>query len=257
MKKTLAVLAVVALICSLAIGNTLAYLKDTDTHKNTFTVGNVLVELSEAKTVYNPDTGNIEAPDLTDRIIATNGTVANGKIYPAMTIAKDPTIKNVGTENAYLAAKIFISSDNTQSMGATNILGLGWKNLLDSNKALKGGLMSAGAVEINGTKDDINVYGIDGVYNVWQRIENIEGKDYYVFYIFLEGKKAPNFEQVLFNQIFINKDFGNEELACLSNLTIEIQAFAVQTNGFDHCLEAMTTAFPEHFTGLADLYIPE
>ena len=167
MKKTLAVLAVVVLICSLAIGNTLAYLQDSKVHKNTFTVGNVLVELTEAKTQYDPATGNIVAPDLDDRITANNTLVDNGKIFPAMTIAKDPTIKNIGTEKAYLAAKIFISSDDTQSMGDVNVLGLGWKNLLDSNKALKGGLMSAGAVEVNGTKDDINVYGIDGVYNVW------------------------------------------------------------------------------------------
>ena len=257
MKKTLALLAVVALLCSLAIGNTLAYLKDNDAHKNTFTVGNVLVELTEAKTQHNPATGNIEVIPGADRIVANNTLVENGKIYPAMTIAKDPTIKNVGTEDAYLAAKIFVSSDYTQSMGATNILGMGWKNLLASQKAMRGGLLELQPVEENGVKDDIRVYGIDGVYNIWQRIENIDGKDYSVFYIFLEGKKAPDFEQVLFNEIFINKDFGNDEMKCLSNLTIEVQAFAVQTNGFANCLAAMTTAFPEHFVGLADLYIPE
>ena len=55
----------------------------------------------------------------------------------------------------------------------------------------------------------------------------------------------------------INKDFGNDEMKCLSKLTIEVQAFAVQTNGFANCLEAMTTAFETQFAGLADLYIPE
>lgn len=256
MKKTLALLAVVALLCSLAIGNTLAYLKDSTAQKNTFAVGNVKIQLTEAVVKHDKTSGNIIA-DGTNRTDANQDFSKISNLYPAQTIVKDPTIKNIGSEKAYMAAKIFISSDNTQSMGNVNVLGLGWKNLLDTNKALKGGLMSAGTVEENGIKDDIYVYGIDGVYNIWQRIENIGGKDYYVFYLFLEGEKAPGFEQALFEQIFINKDFGNDEMKCLSNLTIEVQAFAVQTNGFANCLAAMTTAFPEHFTGLADLYIPE
>ena len=47
MKKTLAILLVVALIATVAIGGTLAYLTDQDAEVNVFTVGNVEIEVEE------------------------------------------------------------------------------------------------------------------------------------------------------------------------------------------------------------------
>lgn len=53
-KKIAIVLASTALIASLVIGGTLAYLTDTDTKTNTFTMGDVDIRLDE---VWNPQDG--------------------------------------------------------------------------------------------------------------------------------------------------------------------------------------------------------
>lgn len=251
MKKTLAVLAVVALICSLAIGNTLAYLQDSKVQKNTFEVGNVHIQLTEAKVAHNPANGDIEAVSPAERLDSVaNAEIGYGKLFPAQTVHKDPTIKNIGSEKAYMAAKIIVSTDDTMKL--VDLLGTGYENLLGIELIMKGGLMNE-AITMTGSLGTLPIYGNDN-FHIFQRIETIGGKPAYVFYIFLEGAKATDYEQMLFEKIVIPETWGNEDMAKLKGLTIEVQAFAVQTNGFANCLTAMTTAFADKFVGLAGMY---
>ncbi len=81
-KKTL--LLAIVLIGILVVGSTLAFLTDTQTTTNTFTIGNVAIELTEPS--WNAD----NAKDL----------------MPKATIAKDPTIKNTGSNAAYVFLKV-------------------------------------------------------------------------------------------------------------------------------------------------------
>ncbi len=74
------------LVAAIVITGALAYLTATDSKTNTFTVGNVAIELTE--------------PNWVD---------ANGlNIVPGETVAKDPTIKNTGRNDAYVYAMITI-----------------------------------------------------------------------------------------------------------------------------------------------------
>ena len=77
-------LAAIALMFVFAIGATIAYLTDTDTATNTFTLGNVDITLTEPNWVANDAQG----------------------IVPGAVVAKDPKITNVGSSSAFVFMKV-------------------------------------------------------------------------------------------------------------------------------------------------------
>lgn len=77
MKKTLAILLVVALIATVAISGTLAYLTDRDAEVNIFTVGNVEIEVEE-----NFNQGE--------------------ELMPGVSVTKEVSIKNTGDNDAWI-----------------------------------------------------------------------------------------------------------------------------------------------------------
>ena len=113
-KKILVMVAALALTAALAIGGTLAYLTSTTGEvKNTFTAGNVTIELNEGK-VYEPNGEGTTAQNLgkfTDngetRVMANKYQVIPGNTYD-----KDPkvTVKG-GSEECYLYVKFEESVD--------------------------------------------------------------------------------------------------------------------------------------------------
>ena len=104
MKKTLAVLAVVALICSLAIGNTLAYLQDSQADKNVMTVGKVTIEQYEKDRAGNDFVDNQKLLPMVDNRPAGESFIVGGfyNSNVANVIDKVITVKNTGTEAAYI-----------------------------------------------------------------------------------------------------------------------------------------------------------
>lgn len=93
MKKHLSTILLVALVAAISIGATLAYLTDTDEAVNTFTVGNVEIELDEAKV----DEYGTKDPDA-DRVAGNNY-----KLIPGHSYVKDPTVTvKEGSEKAYV-----------------------------------------------------------------------------------------------------------------------------------------------------------
>lgn len=88
-KKTILVAAIaVMLVAALVVGGTLAYFTDTKTADNTFTMGNVAITLDEKNA--NPD-----APTGSGRV--TENTY---NVYPGLIVDKDPTVTNVGSNDA-------------------------------------------------------------------------------------------------------------------------------------------------------------
>ena len=86
-KKIIAVCLIVALAATAVIGGTLAYFTDKDVAKNTFTVGNVDIELTEPKWT---STGSQDAPE----------------VYPGEPLAKDPTVENIGANPCFVRIKV-------------------------------------------------------------------------------------------------------------------------------------------------------
>lgn len=86
MKKKTVLLGATAvmLVAAMSIGGMLAYFTDTDTKENTFTVGNVEIQINEE---------------------FEQGSIAN----PGVAVDKNPTIENIGDNAAYVRMKVVLS----------------------------------------------------------------------------------------------------------------------------------------------------
>lgn len=105
-KRFVAILLCVTLVALAAIGATFAYLTDSKTVKNTFTVGDVKINLDET---------NVNAPE-GDRV--TSNTY---NVYPGAVVTKDPIVHNTGKNGAYVRAVVTIED------------GMNWLGLYNEN----------------------------------------------------------------------------------------------------------------------------
>lgn len=94
-KRFVAILLCVTLVALAAIGATFAYLTDTKSVNNTFTMGNVAIKLDETD-IKNP-TG--------DRVTSNEYNV-----YPGAVVKKDPIVHNTGKNAAYIRATINVEN---------------------------------------------------------------------------------------------------------------------------------------------------
>lgn len=138
-KKITAICLCVALLAIAIVGATLAYFTDNDSAKNTFTVGNVKIDLLESSLhrenagVANGATSDSElwsdvdkegsgntskykAGDTfyTDAQIEANAaeyTCENVQLIPGRSYHKMPYVKNVGNNDAYIRIRVMIPAD--------------------------------------------------------------------------------------------------------------------------------------------------
>ena len=124
-KRTLTILIAVALVVVVAIGGTLAWLTDkTDSVTNTFTVGDINIELEET---WNTDRDN-------------DGTADSwtAQLVPGMNLTKDPVVTvKAGSEKCYLFVKVDESNwpqfkeDDGSTLKVKYEIGDGWEKLSD------------------------------------------------------------------------------------------------------------------------------
>lgn len=94
-KRFVAILLCVTLVALAAIGATFAYLTDSKTVNNTFTMGNVAIKLDE--TNVNDPTG-------------ARVTSNEYNVYPGAVVTKDPIVHNTGKNAAYIRATINVEN---------------------------------------------------------------------------------------------------------------------------------------------------
>ena len=102
--KTLVAMLALVLLIGCGIGGTLAYLTSkTDEVVNTFTVGNINIDLWEHK--YDPAKSELSN---TEKVPTTDGVKGNTyKIVPGVDLPKDPTVEVVaGSEACWLFVKV-------------------------------------------------------------------------------------------------------------------------------------------------------
>ena len=173
MKKRTLITSILALalVAALGIGATLAYLTDSEAAKNTFTIGNVKIDLVE------PDWDENEAQDL----------------EPGDIIAKDPAIVNTGNNDAYMMIKVegmdaMRAQDFEAYFDAAN-----WVLVEPTGKAKDIEALKV-AKEVSETgKDEVQL--VDG---------------YYVYKGTVEAKAAtsPLFTEVYYTTKAVGADFG-------------------------------------------------
>ena len=250
-KKAIALLLAFVLTVSLSVATTVAYLTSTASAQNTFTVGDVKISLLESAVKVGKNNNGFYSYVDNDGETRTSTGNKYENLVPGSTVCKDPEIKNIGTVDAYLAAKVTVNVGKDESgkgIDVEEILGCSHLDMLDVTKILSGGLAVPGEDFVTShplhNKNGLPVYG-DEDYSVYQVPNKAEGT--YTFYFFIEKVKAPNESIVLFEKIDIPATWTNEQLALIGNLKIDIEAYGVQESGFKNCYEAVTTAFPTVF----------
>ena len=142
MKKKLTALCLcVALLAVAVVGASLAYFTDTKSATNTFTVGNVKIDLIESKyhREGNDNSGDLSIPDPTHKVAADDGMkyvttghtmftdaeikadagtyatdylgVKGQNMVPGRGVAKCPYVVNTGANDAYIRIRVMIPAD--------------------------------------------------------------------------------------------------------------------------------------------------
>lgn len=181
MKKKIAALCVViCLLAVAAIGGTLAYFTDNETSTNTFTMGKVDIELTETEWV---------APDA---------------VYPGIAYAKNPLVKNIGDDSAWIRVDVTLSDAAAFVAAAAKYQITDLSVIFDGHDESKWTL--AGTAQ--DTEKDTLTYS-------------------YYYNTLLEAGVSTD---AIFTEVEIPGQFNNADMKAIGeNFTITIQAHAMQT----------------------------
>ncbi len=197
-KKILVACLCVALAVLTIAGTTLAYLTSHDTVTNTFTVGNVQIKLDEAKA--NADGTLVEGAD---RVKANSY-----KLIPGHTYTKDPMVTVLsGSESSYIKMTVTFTK-------AAELDAIFKPNGADMTSIFNG-------------YDSTN----------WIYKGNTEGSDNTRTYEFwyketVAASTADVALDALFDSITVPGTITNAQLATIKDMTITVNAFAIQADGF-------------------------
>ena len=199
LKKAALLLCSAVLLVCISIGATVAYLTSKDTVVNTFTVGNVTIELDEAK--VNTEGTPVNPAERTD---------ANSyKLLPGHTYTKDPTVTvKAGSEKSYVKMTVTFSKASQ----------------LDAIFAPTGADMTSIFVGYDSTNwldkgNTENTTANTRTYEFWYK----------------EPVEAPTADvklDALFDQIVVPGNITNDQLATIKDMTITVNAYAIQADGF-------------------------
>lgn len=207
-KALLLTLCAVVLVIATVFG-TMAYLTSTDEVMNTFTVGSVAIKLDEAKA--NTD-GSLVAN--ADRVKANSY-----HLLPGHTYNKDPMVTVLkGSEPSYVKMTVTFSKASA----------------LDAIFAPTG----AGLTSIFNGYD-----GANWIYKGNTEDATADTRTYEFWYKEIVG--APDADvalDALFDSITVPGEITKEQLATIANMTITVNAYAIQADGFANA-EAAWAAF--------------
>lgn len=108
-KKIIALCLIVALAITAVTGATLAYFTDTASDvNNTFTIGNIDIELTETVGVKDQDGNDLDLVEEND-----DGGYDYTKLMPGYQLAKEAVVENTGDNTAYV--RVFVTINNHQA----------------------------------------------------------------------------------------------------------------------------------------------
>ena len=265
-KKLTAIFLCVALVAIAVVGASLAYFTDTKSATNTFTVGNVKIDLIESRfhREGNDNSGDTTIPDPTHKVTADDGMeyVATGhtmftddqikedaKTYatnylavkgenmvPGRNVAKCPYVVNTGANDAYVRIRVMIPHDGDVDNG-------GIINAMFCSSATSTGEFQQGAngaiwpvVEMNGYTDD---KGLKYDVYTFTRTEPLKAgamTEWNVWNFVGIGKNVTNadIEKAIENHVITKTNNG------ALSLNVLVQADAIQSEGFADAAAAWT-----------------
>ncbi len=201
-KRFVAILLCVTLVALAAIGATFAYLTSTDSVTNTFTVGNVKIDLIESRLhrenagIPNGETSDSELWSDVDKLGSGNTSkykagdtfytdaqieadaaeykCENVKLLPGESYHKMPYVKNIGTEDAYIRIRVMIPADLDTAILNSSM----YTSSALNNKEFTMAYDNSGTVERNSVKYNVYTFtridplaaGAMTYWNVWGTI---------------------------------------------------------------------------------------
>ena len=195
-----------ALLVCVTIGATVAYLTSTDEVVNNFTVGNVQIKLDEA--AANTDGTLVENAD---RVKANSY-----KLLPGHNYNKDPMVTVLkGSESSYV--KMTVTFSNASQLDAIFAPDGG-----ADMTSIFNGYDSANWIYMGNTEDTV---ANTRTYEFWYK----------------ETVAAPNADvalDALFDSITVPGTIDNDQLATIKGMTITVNAYAIQADGFNDAADA-------------------
>ena len=207
-KALLLTLCAVVLVIATVFG-TMAYLTSTDEVVNTFSVGSVAIKLDEAKA--NTDGSLVEG--------AARVKANSYKLLPGHTYNKDPMVTVLkGSEPSYVKMTVTFSKANELDA----IFAPDGANLT----SIFNGYDATNWIGKGNTKD---AAANTRTYEFWYK-ETVDAPD------------ADVALDALFDSITVPGTITNEQLATIEGMTITVNAYAIQADGFANA-EAAWVAF--------------
>ena len=227
MKKKILAIAFAAILAVTAItGASLAYLQDTDTEDNVFTVGNVDIDLYE---------NFVDESKLLPAVYdATNKVYKNA-------VTKEVFVTNTGSEDAYVRVHIAIPTildDGDPNFNASN-------NVLHFNMGKE--TYADGLWNWNKSVDGANYPENGGNWNFYNTV--INDVEYNVYVVTFESTLAAGEATCsAMKQVYLDPKVTNEDITSINSTLkngwhIYVAAEGVQASGFNNAYEALNTAF--------------
>ena len=224
MKKFIAMALALVLVASLSIGGTLAYLSDSDAQVNTFTNGNVYIDLWE-------DFGDNDEEGI-EKLLPAVGSAQDGTLKNG--VEKEVYVTNTGSELAYVRVHIAIPALLDGGNNAS-------ENILHFNYAPE----SVGAEYWDWSNTAGAPY--TGEWNTTSI--TVDGINYTVYTVTYGKALAPNETTVdAMSQVYLDSSVTNETITELNNALgqewkIYVCAEAAQADGFEDAYTALNTVF--------------
>lgn len=247
-KKIIALCLVVALAATAIVGGTLAYFTDTDDATNTFSVGNVKIDLIEQQRGKD----GLETFKQNKKLYPIVGSAQGEKDEYGMPTAKNyvdkmVTIKNTGSEKAYIRAYFAIPSALDNGYETFNA-GLNVLHFNFGNKVENGVVTSTEGAEWIWTHE-----------SKWNYFETtIDGIKYNVYFAdYYQAVDAGATTAQLISGVYLDKSFDIKDGKCYAfgkevtlddgwnwnNVSCPVFAIACQAEGFNNAADAMKAAF--------------
>lgn len=251
-KKILSIALVVAMVAVIAAGS-LAYFTDTKKADNTFTVGDVNINLIEQERDVN---GELKAFTQNKKLYPIVGSAQGEKDRLGMPTAKNyvdkiVTVENTGSEAAYIRAYFAIPSALDNGYETFNA-GLNVLHFNFGNKVVNGAVSSTEGAEWIWTHGD-----------KWNYFETeMDGIKYNVYYADYRTAVAAGATTEQFIQgVYLDQSFDRHDGKCYAfgkevtldngwdwnKVSCPVFAVACQAEGFDNANDAMNAAFGANY----------
>lgn len=233
-KKILSLLLCAVLLVGASIAGTVAYLTDKAEVKNTFTVGQVHIDLTETDT----DRDSNDADNVTVNGVQRDKANAY-KLMPGVAVKKDPVVTvKAGSADSYVRVKVTVSVPNWTNENNLFFAANEIQEEFENNPFAQWVRDFGSNYFQHGEKPNL-VYGFNSEY--WRATTPTISEKTFTYYLYytintdnIVKVENENIDLVApFTYVYPQKDLTNAQMAALAGMTINVEAHAIQADGFN------------------------